>query len=138
MTETQIEKKVLLENIIKGIEEVKGYDITILDFTKLDNTITDYFVICTGTTNTQVSAISESVERYIKTHLKERPWHVEGVDNKQWVLMDYVSTVVHIFQPEYREYYDLENLWGDVEITRIPDADEKNLKNEYSTIKNQA
>ncbi len=125
MAETQVEKKVLLENVIKGIEEVKGYDITVLDFTKLENTITDYFVICTGTTNTQVSAIANSIERYVKTHLKEKPWHVEGRDNEQWVLMDYISLVVHIFQPEYREYYDLENLWGDVEITRIPNADEK-------------
>ncbi|MCX8677917.1 MULTISPECIES: ribosome silencing factor [Apibacter] len=123
MTDTQIEKKELLENIIKGIEEVKGYDITILNFTKLENTITDYFVICTGGTNTQVSAISNSVERFVRKNTKDKPWHIEGVDNQQWVLMDYVSIVVHIFQPEYREYYDLENLWGDVEITRIPNPD---------------
>ncbi|CVK16587.1 ribosome-associated protein [Apibacter mensalis] len=120
MIDTQIEKKALLENIIKGIEEVKGYDITILDFTKLENTITDYFVICTGGTNTQVSAISNSVERFVRKNSKDKPWHIEGVDNQQWILMDYVSVVVHIFQPEYREYYDLENLWGDVEITKIP------------------
>lgn len=120
MIDTQIEKKPLLENIIKGIEEVKGYDITILDFTKLENTITDYFVICTGGTNTQVSAISNSVERFVRKNSKDKPWHIEGVDNQQWILMDYVSVVVHIFQPEYREYYDLENLWGDVEITKIP------------------
>lgn len=123
MTDTQIEKKELLENIIKGIEEVKGYDITILNFTNLENTITDYFVICTGGTNTQVSAISNSVERFVRKNTKDKPWHIEGVDNQQWVLMDYVSIVVHIFQPEYREYYDLENLWGDVEITRIPNPD---------------
>lgn len=123
MTDTQIEKKELLENIIKGIEEVKGYDITILNFTKLENTIIDYFVICTGGTNTQVSAISNSVERFVRKNTKDKPWHIEGVDNQQWVLMDYVSIVVHIFQPEYREYYDLENLWGDVEITRIPNPD---------------
>lgn len=123
MADTQIEKKELLENIIKGIEEVKGYDITILNFTKLENTITDYFVICTGGTNTQVSAISNSVERFVRKNTKDKPWHIEGVDNQQWVLMDYVSIVVHIFQPEYREYYDLENLWGDVEITRIPNPD---------------
>lgn len=123
MTDIQIEKKELLENIIKGIEEVKGYDITILNFTKLENTITDYFVICTGGTNTQVSAISNSVERFVRKNTKDKPWHIEGVDNQQWVLMDYVSIVVHIFQPEYREYYDLENLWGDVEITRIPNPD---------------
>ncbi|MGM5631916.1 ribosome silencing factor [Apibacter raozihei] len=123
MAETQIDKKVLLENIIKGIEEVKGYDITVLDFTKLENTITDYFVVCTGGTNTQVSAIANSVERFVRTQLREKPWHVEGLDNQQWVLMDYVSIVVHIFQPEFRDYYDLENLWGDVEVTRIPNAD---------------
>jgi ribosome-associated protein len=124
MIDTQVEKKALLENIIKGIEEVKGYDITILNFTELENTITDYFVICTGGTNTQVSAISNSVERFVRKNSKDKPWHVEGIENQQWVLMDYVSIVVHIFQPEFREYYDLENLWGDVEITRIPNPGE--------------
>ncbi|MDR3272047.1 MAG: ribosome silencing factor [Flavobacteriaceae bacterium] len=122
MSNKKQDKKILLDNIIEGIENVKGQDITILDFSELDNNITDYFVICTGNTNTQVSAISDSVERIVKTHLHERPWHVEGSDNSQWVLMDYISIVVHIFQPEYREYYDLESLWGDVQITQIPNA----------------
>lgn len=132
MTETKIDNNTLLEYIIKGIEEVKGYDITILDFTNLENTITDYFIICTGNSNTQVSAISNSVERYVRKHIKEKPWHIEGTDNEQWVLMDYISVVLHIFQQEYREYYDLENLWGDVPITKIAseDSDDKkfNLK----------
>jgi len=122
MSNKKPNKELLLNNIIEGIENVKGQDITIMDFSKLDNNITDYFVICTGNTNTQVSAISDSVERTVKTNLHERPWHVEGTDNSQWVLMDYISIVVHIFQPEYREYYDLESLWGDVQMTQIPNA----------------
>lgn len=122
MSNKKPNKELLLNNIIEGIENVKGQDITIMDFSKLDNNITDYFVICTGNTNTQVSAISDSVERTVKTNLHERPWHVEGTDNSQWVLMDYISIVVHIFQPEYREYYDLESLWGDVQTTQIPNV----------------
>ncbi|TWP23853.1 ribosome silencing factor [Apibacter muscae] len=119
MINTEVDKEVLLNAIVQGIEDVKGYDITILNLTQLENRISDYFIVCTGSSNTQVSAISDSIERNVRTSLKEKPWHVEGKDNLQWVLMDYVSIAVHIFQPEFREYYDLESLWGDVEVKKI-------------------
>lgn len=110
---------VLLTNIIKGIEEVKGNDIEILDLRSIDTAVCDYFVICNGTSNTQVNAIVNSVQKMVSKELKDKPWHVEGTDNAEWVLMDYVSIVVHVFQKEIREYYNIEGLWGDAKITKI-------------------
>ncbi len=109
----------LLTLIIKGIEDVKGLDINVLDLRGIENTVCDYFVICTGGSNTQVNAISGSVQKVVSKEVHEKPWHVEGEENGEWVLMDYVSIVVHIFQKHIREYYDIESLWGDAKITQI-------------------
>ncbi|KGO90945.1 ribosome silencing factor [Flavobacterium subsaxonicum] len=109
----------LLANIIKGIEEVKGNDIDILDLRAIDNTVCDYFVICNGTSNTQVNAIVHSIQKIVSKELKDKPWHVEGTENGEWVLMDYVNIVVHVFQKHVREYYNIESLWGDARITSI-------------------
>src|SRR6187549_2724624 len=89
---------ILLANIIKGIEEVKGNDIDILDLRELENTVCDYFVICNGNSNTQVNAIVNSVQKVVSKELKDKPWHVEGTEVAEWVLMDYVDIVVHVFQ----------------------------------------
>lgn len=110
---------VLLTSIIKGIEEVKGNDIEILDLRSIETAVCDYFVICNGNSNTQVNAIVNSVQKLVSKELKDKPWHVEGTDNAEWVLMDYVSIVVHVFQKEIREYYNIEGLWGDAKITSI-------------------
>ncbi|MFM9989139.1 ribosome silencing factor, partial [Flavobacterium sp.] len=115
----EINNDVLLANIIKGIEEVKGNDITILDLRALENTVCDYFVICNGNSNTQVNAIVNSVQKVVSKELKDKPWHVEGSDVADWVLMDYVHIVVHVFQKHIREYYNIESLWGDAKITTI-------------------
>lgn len=109
----------LLTLIIKGIEDVKGSDVSILDLRGIENTVCDYFVICTGGSNTQVNAISGSIQKVVSKETHEKPWHVEGEENAEWVLMDYVSIVVHIFQKHIREYYDIESLWGDARITQI-------------------
>lgn len=109
----------LLVNIIKGIEEVKGNDIDILDLRQIDNSSCDYFVICNGNSNTQVNAIVNSIQKTVSKSIKDKPWHVEGSDNAEWVLMDYVNIVVHVFQKHIREYYNIENLWGDAKITTI-------------------
>ena len=119
MTKKSVNNDVLLANIIKGIEEVKGSNIDVLDLREIDNSACDYFVICDGTSNTQVNAISGSVEKKVRNELGERPWHVEGTENAMWVLVDYISVVVHIFQREVRSYYDLEELWGDAKITLV-------------------
>ncbi|RMB63899.1 ribosome silencing factor [Dokdonia sinensis] len=109
----------LITTIIKGIEEVKGNDIDILDLRELENTVCDYFVICNGTSNTQVAAIVNSIQKTVSKEHKEKPWHIEGQNNSEWVLMDYVNIVVHVFQAHIREYYDIESLWGDAKITTI-------------------
>ena len=119
MAKKTISTDVLLTNIIKGIEEVKGNDIEILDLRAIDTAVCDYFVICNGTSNTQVNAIVNSVQKIVSKELKDKPWHVEGTDNAEWVLMDYLSIVVHVFQKEIREYYNIEGLWGDAKITTL-------------------
>ena len=109
----------LITQIIKGIEEVKGQDIEILDLREIENTVCDYFIICEGTSNTQVSAIVNSIQKQVSKTLKDKPWHVEGTDNAEWILMDYVNVVVHVFQKHIRDYYDIESLWGDAKTTQI-------------------
>lgn len=109
----------LITQIIRGIEEVKGKDIEILDLRDIENTVCDYFIICNGTSNTQVNAIVNSVQKSVSKALKEKPWHVEGSDNSEWVLMDYVHVVVHVFQKHIREFYDIEGLWGDAKSVKI-------------------
>lgn len=111
--------KDLLDSIVEGLSDVKGEEITILDLREIENAFCQYFVVCTGNSNTQVSALADSVERVVKTEMHERPFHVEGKENKHWILMDYTNIIVHIFQKEHREYYDIENLWGDAVVTRI-------------------
>ncbi len=119
MAKKNISNDDLLANIIKGIEEVKGNDIDILDLRAIENTVCDYFVICNGTSNTQVNSIVNSVQKIVSKELKDKPWHVEGAENGEWVLMDYVNIVVHVFQKHIREYYNIESLWGDAKITTI-------------------
>ncbi|MES2486240.1 MAG: ribosome silencing factor [Bacteroidota bacterium] len=119
MAKKKVSNDDLLANIIKGIEEVKGNDIDILDLREIDNTVCDYFVICNGNSNTQVNAIVHSIQKIVSKELKDKPWHVEGTENGEWVLMDYVNIVVHVFQKHVREYYNIESLWGDARITSI-------------------
>ena len=119
MAKKEVNTDVLLANIIKGIEEVKGNDIEILDLRAIDTAVCDYFIICNGSSNTQVNSIVNSIQKIVSKELKDKPWHVEGTDNAEWVLMDYVNIVVHVFQKQIREYYNIEGLWGDAKITMI-------------------
>ncbi|MAT90774.1 MAG: ribosome silencing factor [Flavobacteriaceae bacterium] len=119
MSEEKIGTDQLITHIIKGIEEVKGQDIQILDLREIENTVCDYFIICNGTSNTQVNAIVNSIQKIVSKSLKEKPWHVEGSDNAEWVLIDYVHVVVHVFQKHIREFYDIEGLWGDAKMVTI-------------------
>ena len=109
----------LISTVIAGIEDIKGKEIIILDLREIENTVCDYFIICEGTSNTQVNAIVNSIQKKVSKELKDNPWHLEGSDNAEWVLMDYVNVVVHIFQKHIREYYDIESLWGDAKTTQI-------------------
>ena len=105
--------------ILQGIEDVKGHDILLLDLRDIENTVCDYFIICNGTSNTQVNAIVGSIQKTVSKAIHDKPWHVEGQDNAEWVLMDYVNVVVHVFQKHIREYYDIEGLWGDAKFTEV-------------------
>ncbi|ATA92614.1 ribosome silencing factor [Capnocytophaga canimorsus] len=109
----------LITHILKGIEKVKGNNITIMDLRGIENTVCDYFILCDGNSNTQVAAISGSVQKVVSKDINQKPWHVEGEANAEWILMDYVDVVVHIFQKPLRERYDIEGLWGDAKITQI-------------------
>jgi ribosome-associated protein len=109
----------LITYVIQGIEDVKGNDIEIIDLREIENTVCDYFIVCSGNSNTQVDAIESSVRKVVSKAMQDKPWHVEGLENSEWVLMDYVDVVVHIFQKHIREYYDIESLWGDAKITSV-------------------
>lgn len=109
----------LIALIIAGIEEVKGIDINLLDLREIENTVCDYFVICNGTSNTHVNAIVSSIQKTVSKSIKDKPWHIEGAENAEWVLMDYVNVVVHVFQKHIREFYDIEGLWGDAKVTMV-------------------
>jgi ribosome-associated protein len=119
MTKENTNADQLITTIIGGIEEVKGKEITILDLREIENTVCDYFIVCEGTSNTQVNAIVNSIQKLVSKTIKDKPWHIEGTDNAEWVLMDYVNVVVHVFQKHIREYYDIESLWGDAKTTQI-------------------
>lgn len=116
---TQNQFPTLVRTIIEGMENRKAENITVLDLTSLDNSICSFFILADGTSNTQVKSISESVEELVRTQLNDKPWHVEGRTTAEWVLMDYVDVVVHVFQKATREFYDLEGLWGDAKTTNI-------------------
>lgn len=109
----------LISLIILGIEEVKGVDIKLLDLREIENTVCDYFIICNGTSNTHVNAITSSIQKTVSKAIKDKPWHVEGSENAEWILMDYVNVVVHVFQKQIRDFYDIEGLWGDAKVTQI-------------------
>lgn len=113
----------LISTIIAGIDEVKGEDIQLLDLRDLDNTVCQYFVICSGNSNTQVKAIANSVQKLVGKQAQEKAWHVEGEQTAEWILVDYVDVVVHVFQKQIREYYDIEGLWGDAKITNISNTE---------------
>ena len=113
------ELNILLETIIKGMKDVKGINITILDLSKIETAVCKYFVICSGTSNTHVSSVADSVIKHTSKEIGEKPWHTEGKNISEWVLLDYCNIVVHVFQEQTREFYGLEDLWGDAEIRTI-------------------
>ncbi len=105
--------------VVLGMQEKKAHDIVVLDLRHVPNSIADFFVICSGNSDTQVNSISESVEEFVQKKDSQNPWHKEGNQSNEWVLLDYVDVVVHIFQNARREFFALEDLWGDAKITKI-------------------
>jgi|TARA_Y100000741_G_scaffold98711_1_gene73295 ribosome-associated protein len=118
-----VDSKILLDNIIHSINDVKGDEICTIDLRNLKNNFCSYFVICNGTSNTHVNSIVGSIQKKISKKLKEKPFNTEGEDNAEWVLIDYVDIVVHVFQKNIRDYYNLEELWGDALIRKISTKD---------------
>ena len=108
--------------VVRGMQEKKGQDIVVMDLRNVKNAICDYFVICSGTSDTQIDAISTSVEEEVYKVSKQDPWHKEGKLNREWILLDYVDVVAHVFKKDRRAFYDLEQLWGDAEIQLIDDS----------------
>ncbi|SEM26570.1 ribosome-associated protein [Maribacter orientalis] len=119
MQESKANVDELIALIIQGVDEVKGHNINLLDLREIENTVCDYFIVCNGTSNTHVNAIVGSIQKTVSKAIQDKPWHVEGEDNAEWVLMDYVNVVVHVFQKQVREFYDIEGLWGDAKFTTI-------------------
>ncbi len=115
--------KILREAILEGIQRLKGKNITVVDLESIQHTECGHFIICHGTSSTQVDSIAHSVEDTVKEITGEDVWHRDGYRNAIWILLDYGDVMVHIFQEEAREFYNLEGLWADAEITNIEDED---------------
>jgi ribosome-associated protein len=111
----KVDSEDLCNAIVFGMQEKKGTDIVSLDLRKIPNAISDFFIICSGTSEPQIDAISQSVDEAVFKKYGENPWHKEGIQNKEWILLDYVNVVVHIFKKDRREFYDIESLWGDAQ-----------------------
>ena len=120
--------KQLSEVVVKGMQDKKAEDIVLMDLTKVNNAVADYFVICSGTSDTHIDGIAESVDKEVSQVDGESPWHREGTNNKTWVLLDYVDVVVHIFNRDKRSFYELEELWGDAKITKYEEEPYNDLK----------
>ncbi|WP_436515283.1 ribosome silencing factor [Ekhidna sp. To15] len=114
-----INSEVLSEWVVEGMLDKKAIDVVIMDLRQVKHAIADYFIICSGNSDTQIDAISDSIEEQIHKRSKQNPWKREGRQNKEWILLDYVDVVAHVFNKEKRTFYGIEELWGDAKITRV-------------------
>ena len=114
-----VNSETLSDVIVKGMQEKKASDIVVMDLRKIKNAVADFFVICSGNSDKQLDAISDSIDAEVYKKLQENPWHTEGKNNKEWMLLDYINVVAHVFRKDRREFYALERLWGDADITEI-------------------
>lgn len=111
--------KELSDLVVNGMLEKKAENVIVLDMKNVKNAIADFFVICSGNSDTQVDAIADSVEEMVYKSSKQNPWHKEGKENKEWILLDFVDVVVHVFKKDRRDFYALEELWGDADSIQI-------------------
>lgn len=119
--ETSAKSEKLSQVIVKGMQEKKATDIVVMDLRKVKNAVADFFVLCSGNSDKQLDSIADSIDQEVFKSLKENPWHTEGKNNKEWMLLDYTNVVAHVFKKDRRQFYALEKLWGDAEITEIED-----------------
>jgi ribosome-associated protein len=121
MTKVKEETDKILEGVLEGIRKIKGKEIAIVDLNTINHTECGYFVICHGNSNTQTNSIALSVEETVKDLTGVNAWHKDGYRNSIWILLDYGDIMVHVFQKEYRDFYNLEGLWADAKITKLED-----------------
>ncbi len=112
----------LIDKIVEGIQNKKGHKIVVMDMRNLEVSPCHFFVIAEGTSNTQVSAIADEVEDFVRKETREKPAAIVGQENAEWIAMDYGDAIVHIFQREARDFYNIEQLWEDATITEIPEV----------------
>lgn len=105
--------------VVQGMQEKKAVDIVLMDLRTIDHAIADFFVICTGNSDTQIDAICDSIEETVQKHTKINPWHMEGTQNKEWILLDYIDVVAHVFRTDRRAFYAIEDLWADAKATHL-------------------
>lgn len=113
----------LQDIIVEGMKDRKAKNIAVLDLRNVKNAMADFFIVCSGTSDTQVDAITDSIEEKVWKSTRQHPAHKEGKANREWILLDYVDIVAHVFKHDKRKYYNLEDLWGDAQILYIPDTD---------------
>ena len=112
-----------IDEIIEAITDRKGKKISLLNLDKIDTAPADSFIICQGSSTSQVSSIADSIRERLKNNLDIQPYNYDGYKNSQWIIIDYGDVMVHVFLPEFRDFYNLEDLWNDATITYLPDLD---------------
>jgi len=120
MTATYAKLPQVVRSAIEGVSDIKGENLVLLDLRGLDNAVCDFFIVAEAQSTTQVNALADAVHKRVREEANDKPWHVEGAQQSEWILMDYVSVVVHLFQREARAFYDLEGLWADAVSVKLP------------------
>ncbi len=118
---TSTPARLIASQAVDAVLSKKAHDVTVMDMREVSG-VADYFVVCTGDSDLQIRAIADAVRDQVRDRFDERPWHTEGYDHMQWVLVDFVDVVVHVFNAEKRAFYALERLWGDAPVEEVPDT----------------
>lgn len=127
----EVASEELRDLIVRGMQEKKGVNVVVMDLREVKNAICDYFVICSGSSDTQIDAIAQSIDEEVYKSTGENPWHQEGKTNREWILLDYVDVVAHVFKKERREFYDLEQLWGDADVQYLDETSPDTAPNAF-------
>lgn len=127
----EVSSEKLRDLIVKGMQEKKGVNVVVMDLREVKNAICDYFVICSGNSDTQIDAIAQSIDEEVHKNTGQNPWHQEGKTNREWILLDYVDVVAHVFKKERREFYDLEQLWGDADVHYLDETNPDTAPNAF-------
>ena len=117
----QADSEKLSKAIVSGMQEKKASEIVVMDLREIKNAVADFFIVCSGSSDKQMDAIAGSIDDEVFKKLKENPWQMEGRSNKEWVILDYINVVAHIFRKDRRQFYSIEKLWGDAKITEVED-----------------